>query len=114
MISYCGIDCSKCETYLATKADSDIARKKIADRCLKEFNVRLKPKQIHCTCCKSEGVKCMFAEDICRIRKCNMERSLPHCALCPEYKCEKLEKIIKSAPAIGKALSALRKNPEAL
>ncbi len=109
MISYCGIDCETCETYLATLADSDVARKKIADQCLKEFNVRLSAEQIHCTGCKSKGAKCMFAANICQIRKCNMERTQPHCAVCREYKCDKLKSVIKSAPAVGKALEALRK-----
>ncbi len=108
MISYCGIDCSKCESYLATQADSDIARKKIAEKCLLQFNVDLEPEQINCNGCKSDGVKCSFAETLCEIRKCNIRKSHPYCAVCEEYKCEKLEKIIASAPAIGEALAALR------
>ena len=108
MISYCGIDCSKCESYLATQADSDTARKKIAEKCRRRFKVNLKVEQINCNGCKSDGVKCSFAETLCEIRKCNMRKSHPHCAVCGEYKCERLEKIIASAPAIGEALAALR------
>jgi len=108
MISYCGIDCSKCETYLATQADSDMDRKKIALTCRFQFNVDLDPEQINCTGCKSDGVKCAFAETLCEIRKCNIRKSHPHCAVCREYICEKLERIIASAPAIGEALAALR------
>jgi hypothetical protein len=108
MISYCGIDCSKCESYLATQADSDIDRKKIALKCRLQFNVDLEPEQINCTGCKSDGVKCAFATTLCEIRKCNIRKSQPYCAVCREYKCAKLEKIIASAPAIGEALTALR------
>ena len=108
MISYCGIDCSKCESYLATQANSDIERRKIAEQCLIEFNVNMKPEEINCNGCKSNGVKCAFAANLCEIRKCNIEKSQPYCAVCSEYKCEKLEKIIQSAPAIGEALEALR------
>lgn len=107
MISYCGIDCSKCESYLATQNDSDMERKKIAEQCRIEFHVDLKPEEINCNGCKSDGVKCAFAETLCEIRKCNMEKSQPYCAVCSEYKCEKLENIIASAPAIGEALEAL-------
>jgi hypothetical protein len=107
MISYCGIDCSKCETFLATRADSHEARKKIAEKCLIQFNVKLEPEQINCGGCKSDDAKCTFAETLCEIRKCNMERSNPHCALCSEYKCKKLKKAIESAPAIGVSLEAL-------
>jgi len=108
MISYCGIDCSKCESYLATQANSDVERKKIAEQCLIQFNVNIKPEQINCNGCKSDDIKCLFAESICEIRKCNIEKSHPYCAVCSEYKCEKLEKIIESAPVIGETLEALR------
>jgi hypothetical protein len=108
MISYCGIDCSKCETFLATQTDSAIDRKKIALKCRLQFNVNLEPEQINCTGCKSDGVKCSFSTTLCEIRKCNIRKYQPHCAVCREYKCAKLEKIIASAPAIGEALAALR------
>lgn len=107
MISYCGIDCSKCESYLATQTDSDVERKKIAEQCRIDFNVNLKPEEINCNGCKSDDAKCSFAETLCEIRKCNMEKSQPYCSVCSEYKCEKLENIIASAPAIGEALEAL-------
>ncbi len=108
MISYCGIDCKKCESYLATQADNDVARKKIAEKCLVRFDVTLDPKEINCNGCKSDDVKCAFASTICEIRRCNIERSHPHCAACGEYPCKKLERIIETAPAIGTALEALR------
>ena len=108
MISYCGIDCCKCETFLATRANSDADRKKIAEKCLVEHHVKLKPEEINCHGCKSNKVRCSFAEDLCAIRRCNIEKSTPHCAACDEYKCDQLKKIIESAPLIGEALKALR------
>ena len=108
MISYCGIDCSECESYLATQADSHMERMRIAEQCLIEFNVNMKPEEINCNGCKSDRVKCSFAATMCEIRKCNIEKSQPYCAVCSEYRCEKLEKVIESAPAIGEALEALR------
>jgi hypothetical protein len=106
MISYCGIDCSKCETFLATRTNSDKERKNIAEKCLVEHNVKLNLEEINCHGCKSDKVKCSFAEDLCAIRKCNIEKSTPHCAACAEYKCDQLKKIIESAPVIGQALKA--------
>ncbi len=32
MIAYCGMDCSKCEGYLATQANSDAKRKEVAEK----------------------------------------------------------------------------------
>jgi hypothetical protein len=108
MIAYCGIDCSKCETFLATRVNSDTDRKKIVEKCLSEHHVKLKLEDINCHGCKSNKVRCSFADDFCAIRKCNIEKSTPHCAACDEYKCDKLKKIIESAPQIGEALKTLR------
>ena len=67
MISYCGIDCCKCETFLVTRANSDADRKKIVEKCLVEYHVKLKPEEINCHGCKSNKVICSFAEDHCVI-----------------------------------------------
>jgi len=108
LISYCGIDCSKCETFLATRVNSDAERKKIIKKCNAEHRVKLKLEEINRHGCKSNTVRCAFAEDFCAIRKCNIEKSTTHCAACDEYKCDQLKKIIESAPMIGEALKALR------
>ncbi len=108
MISYCGTDCSKCEGYQATQENSDTKRKEVAEKWTIQYNTDLKPEQINCHGCKSDGAKFFFSENICEVRKCNIEKGTSNCAECPEYKCKKLEKFIASAPQVGEALEALR------
>ncbi len=108
MIAYCGMNCSKCEGYSATQENNDTKREEVAKKWSAQYKSDIKPEQINCNGCKSDGIKFFFTESICEIRKCNIEKSTPHCAACSMYKCEKLEKFIELAPQVSNALEALR------
>ncbi len=110
MIAYCGLDCSKCECYLATQANNNKKRKEVAEKWTFQYGTEIQPEQINCNGCKSDGIKFFFTENGCDIRKCNIEKSIPYCSVCNEYKCEKLEKFIVLAPPVGEALASLRQN----
>jgi hypothetical protein len=110
MIACCGVDCSKCEGYIATHEDDDQKRAEVAEKWSVQYHSDIKPEHINCNGCKSTGAKFFFTENICEIRKCNMKKSTANCAECAEYKCKKLEDFIVQAPAAGEALEALRRN----
>ncbi len=107
MTAYCGMKCTKCECYQATKENDDTMRAKVAEKWSKNYNSDIKPSQINCTGCKAEGAKFYFTGE-CPLRKCNIEKNTPHCAGCSEYRCETLDNFIAKAPAVGKALEKLR------
>lgn len=108
MNTYCGLDCLKCECYIATQENDDQKRQDVAEKWTVQFNTEVKPEQVNCNGCKFDGVKFFFTENMCEIRKCNIEKSNAHCPRCSEYRCEKIEKFIELAPAVGEALEALR------
>ena len=108
MIAYCGSDCSKCEGFLATQADDDSKRADVAKQWSARYNAGIKPEHISRDGCKSDVRKFFYCENMCEIRKCCIEKSLPYCAACDMYACDKLKAFIELAPEAGKALDSLR------
>jgi hypothetical protein len=109
MIACCGLECTQCDTFKATKENDDSKRKETAQKWSRMFRHDISPEQINCDGCKSTTGRNFYFCGICEIRKCCMSKGVEHCAVCKEYICDKLAKFIKSAPRSGEALEKLRK-----
>jgi len=108
LIAACGLDCSKCEGYLATQANDPVALEQIAAKWRVEFNApTISAANILCDGCMTEGRKIGHCAE-CGIRLCAIERGMENCAACPDYGCETLSTFLQNVPQARANLEMLR------
>jgi len=84
LIAYCGLDCEKCDAYIATKNDDPALREKTARLWGKLNNTPILPEHINCDGCRANGRKTVYCDTMCRIRQCARKRGVTTCGDCPE------------------------------
>jgi hypothetical protein len=108
IIAFCGLLCSECGAFLATKNNDDKKREEVAQLWSKEYGSDIKSEDINCEGCLSEGENIFNYCRVCEIRKCGKEKGVMNCAYCDEYTCEKLEKFFQMVPAAKERLDKIR------
>jgi hypothetical protein len=98
IIAYCGLNCSDCPTFKATKANDNAERKRVAELWTKEYGRPFKAEDINCNGCLSRGSRVFNYCNVCEIRKCGQQREVENCAYCNDYKCLTLSKMHEQAP----------------
>jgi hypothetical protein len=112
-MSYCGLVCSSCPIYLATR-EEDIEKKsrmkvEIAQRCNEEYGTEYEPDGISdCDGCLADEGRLFSGSIECKIRKCAKSKGFQNCALCGDYPCERLEKVFATDPSAKIRLDAIR------
>jgi hypothetical protein len=94
-IAMCGLNCSSCAAFIATKNNDD----KLIEKTAKEWTERykesnrnrppIKPEEINCRGCLSDGPVYFYCQ-CCDIRKCGFDKGIKNCQECKDYRCEKL------------------------
>jgi hypothetical protein len=108
LIAACGLDCAKCDAYIATQAKDMTALATLADKWIQEYSAPgLTAENVQCDGCMLEGRKIGHCSE-CKIRLCALERNLPTCAACPDYACQQLEGFLQQVPQARANLEALR------
>jgi hypothetical protein len=108
MVAFCGLDCYECRGFLATKENDDQKRAKVAQEWSKLFKVEIKPEDINCEGCLSDGGRVFNYCKVCEIRKCGKEKDLKNCGYCGEYPCRKLNFIFNNAPDAKNRLNKIK------
>ena len=84
MIAICGLDCEKCDAYIATKNDDQALREKTAKLWSELNNAPILPEHINCEGCRKDGKKTVYCDNLCAIRQCALKRGMVTCGNCPE------------------------------
>lgn len=83
---YCGHDCTKCVTYIATQNNEDSLRKR-SQRFYKDtFGLDIPLEKFNCCGGRSNRVFELCKE--CPFVKCCKEHGVDFCSECPEYSCK--------------------------
>jgi len=111
-IAICGLDCSSCDAFIATKNDDNELRKKTAEKWAKDYNHSgLKAENIHCAGCLSQiGPVFQYCE-MCEVRKCGFEKKVKNCGECDSYPCDKITNLHKKTD-MGKEVCDNIKNKQ--
>ena len=109
MIAYCGLVCSDCPAYVATKANDRAALERVAAQWRQEFGAPgITVESVICDGCVAEGRKCAHCSE-CEIRACGMARGVANCGHCDEYaSCDKLAGFFAMVPDAKTVLDGVR------
>lgn len=99
MIAYCGLNCEKCDAYIATINNDQTLREKTAKLWAKLNHAPILPEHINCQGCRVEGIKTVFCNSLCVIRQCALKKGVETCGNCPDIEgCQTIETIISNNP----------------
>lgn len=106
MIGYCGLDCEKCDAYIATIHNDDTLREKTAKHWAELNNAPITADMINCMGCHADGVKTPFCAYMCEIKKCASKKGVETCADCSETQdCKTVAEILNNSQEAKKNLS---------
>ena len=108
-IAFSGLDCEKCDAYIATKTDDQALREKTAKLWAELNHAPILPEHINCEGCRMDGAKTVFCSTLCEIRKCVTSKGFNTCGNCPEKDiCPKVAPIWQFNPQAKKNLEEIQ------
>lgn len=114
MMCYCGHDCTRCLTYLATVHNDEALRERSQHFYKNAFGMEIPLEQVHCFGGRSEDVFYLCRE--CPFIQCCKEHAVEQCADCSIFPCQKIkayqEKYVNQCNQIDEASENDRKVKE--
>ncbi len=85
---YCGHDCSKCVTYIATQKNDDNLRRQSQSFYTEKFGLDIPLEKFNCNGGRSDKVFELCKD--CPIVECCEQHDVDSCSKCPEYPCKEI------------------------
>ena len=112
MIAFCGIDCAACEARLATQANDEAEKERVAATWREMYEApSIDAAYVACDGCLAFdghlGGHCLD----CEIRACGLERGVANCAHCADYEsCANLPKSLEFVQDARATLDGIRES----
>jgi hypothetical protein len=112
IIAVCGLDCAVCEAYLATQANDEGWKKRVAADWQATYHIpEVSLVDVTCDSCLATSGRLSKHCYECDIRLCGIARGLPNCAYCPDFTaCDKLNRFFEFVPAVRSTLTEIRRS----
>jgi len=108
MVARCGLICTECPAYIATKADDAAAIEEVARIWSQEYNAQITAAGVWCDGCLSSGPRLCAHCGECQIRACAISRGVVNCAHCDDYGCEIIAGFQAMVPDAKATLDGIR------
>lgn len=103
IIAYCGLTCTDCGAYIATRENDTEKLKSLA---LEWYGVENDASYCLCDGCLDDGRKNHWCSE-CKIRACAIEQDVVNCAYCDEYGCEIISAFFGDVPPAKETLDRI-------
>ena len=109
MIAYCGIDCAKCDCYLATQSGNYEEIVKVAKKLAQRYHADVKPEYVICDGCKVGERHSFYCTNSCKMRKCCIGKAYHSCIECADFPCKELQFELDNNPGAMDNLKRLKR-----
>jgi hypothetical protein len=107
IIARCGLICSECPAFLATKADDADKIAETAAMWSKMYGADIPPESVWCDGCTLPGRKCAHCAE-CDVRDCASDRDMDNCGLCADMPgCDTIQNFFKMAPQAKEVIMSI-------
>ena len=104
LIAACGLVCTECQAFIATRTGDSQKLKTLA---LEWYGKEGDATFCMCDGCTPTGHKNQFCQE-CGVRSCALERGVVNCAHCSDYGCDTLTGLFQHIPVAKENLEKIR------